>query len=76
MPKRSRKRAPSQDPNVAAFDALQRVIQSGEATGKDPIAVALGRRGGLRGGPARAAKLTAAERRASAQKAAAARWKK
>ena len=37
-------------------------------------AAALGRRGGLKGGPARAAKLTAEERRESARRAAAARW--
>lgn len=42
---------------------------------KNPHAVALGRKGGLKGGPARAAKLTPEERRASAQKAAHARWK-
>ena len=44
--------------------------------GKDPAAVALGRRGGLKGGPARAKKLTAEQRRESARKAAAARWGK
>jgi hypothetical protein len=43
---------------------------------KNPAAVALGRLGGLRGGPARAKMLTAAERKASAQKAALARWSK
>ncbi len=43
---------------------------------KDPSAVALGRKGGLKGGPARAAKLTAEERRESARKAAVARWNK
>ena len=42
---------------------------------KDPAAVALGRRGGLRGGPARAKKLSAARRKAIAKKAAQARWK-
>ena len=42
--------------------------------GKDPAAVALGRKGGLKGGKARAAKLTAEERSAAARKAAAARW--
>lgn len=42
--------------------------------GKDPLAVALGRRGGLKGGPARAAKLSAKERSESAKKAARARW--
>jgi hypothetical protein len=43
---------------------------------KNPAAVALGRLGGLRGGPALAAKLTPAQRKASARKAALARWKK
>jgi hypothetical protein len=37
-------------------------------------AAALGRRGGLKGGPARAAKLSAAKRKAIAKKAASARW--
>jgi len=45
-------------------------------SGKNPAAVALGRLGGLKGGPALAAKLTAAQRRASARKAALARWSK
>jgi hypothetical protein len=43
--------------------------------GKDPAAVSLGRRGGLKGGPARAAKLSAKKRAEIAKKAAAARWK-
>jgi hypothetical protein len=43
---------------------------------KNPAAVALGRLGGLKGGKARAKKLTAAERKESARKAALARWKK
>lgn len=45
-------------------------------TKKNPAAVALGRLGGLRGGPALAAKLTPAQRKASARKAALARWSK
>lgn len=44
--------------------------------GKDPAAVELGRRGGLKGGKARAAKMTSDERSASARKAAEARWGK
>lgn len=44
--------------------------------GKDPAAVALGRKGGKKGGPARAAALTPARRKAIAQKAVAARWAK
>lgn len=43
--------------------------------GKDPAAVALGRKGGLKGGKARAEKLTPAKRSAIAKKAATARWK-
>jgi hypothetical protein len=43
---------------------------------KDPHAVELGRRGGLKGGKARAAKLTKEERVESARKAAQARWAK
>ncbi|MDQ3620292.1 MAG: hypothetical protein M3391_09225 [Actinomycetota bacterium] len=42
--------------------------------GKDPNAVALGRKGGQKGGKARAAKLTAKERSEIAKKAARARW--
>ena len=40
------------------------------------LARRLGRRGGLKGGPARAKKLTAKERSESARKAAKARWAK
>ena len=41
---------------------------------KDPAAVALGRKGGLKGGPARAAKLTAEERSEIGKRGAAKRW--
>lgn len=41
---------------------------------KDPAAVSLGRRGGLKGGKARAEKLTAEQRSDIARKAAARRW--
>lgn len=43
---------------------------------KNPAAVALGRKGGKKGGPARAAKLTPQERSESARKAVQARWSK
>ncbi len=43
---------------------------------KNPAAVALGRLGGKKGGPARAAKLTPEQRKEIARKAAAARWQK
>ena len=76
MPDRSRKRP--RDVNELAFQVV------GEATGeiepvdpnegKDPAAVALGRRGGLKGGKARAEKLTPEERSEAARKAARSRW--
>ncbi len=43
---------------------------------KNPYAVALGRRGGKKGGPARAAAMTAEQRSESARKAVLARWAK
>ena len=43
---------------------------------KDPAAVAPGRKGGRKGGPARAAKLTPEQRSESARKAVLARWAK
>jgi len=80
--KRARKRP---DPAVMGFDIMQRVVAASGDTpdkpapdleGKDPAAVALGRKGGLKGGPARAAKLTKRQRSESARKAARARWGK
>ena len=44
--------------------------------GKDPAAVELGRKGGLKGGKARAEKLTAEERSEVARRAAQARWQR
>ena len=49
---------------------------SPEEQGKDPAAVCLGRRGGLKGGKARAEALSAKERKTIAQKAARARWRR
>ena len=43
---------------------------------RDPAAVELGRRGGLKGGKARARSLSAAKRKAIAKKGARARWAK
>ena len=90
MPKRSRKKAKSKpkaarerpkkrepDTNETAYKALQAVVESTEGgIGKDPLAVILGRRGGLKGGRARADNLSEEERRESARKAAQARWHK
>jgi hypothetical protein len=78
MPDRSRKRP--RDVNEIARQIVDEA--TGEAPkldpdeGKDPAAVALGRKGGLKGGKARAAKMTAKQRSESARKAARARWKK
>ena len=44
--------------------------------GKDPAAVALGRKGGLKGGKARAASLSPRKRKMLAKAAATARWLK
>jgi hypothetical protein len=78
MPDRSRKRP--RDPNALAKRIVDEATGEAEPydpdAGKDPAAVALGRKGGLKGGKARAAKLTPDERRAAAKKAAAARWGK
>lgn len=48
--------------------------ESPEDQGKDPAAVALGRKGGLKGGKARAKKLSRQRRRDIASVAAKARW--
>lgn len=47
-----------------------------EEQGKNPAAVALGRKGGLKGGAARAASMTPKQRAQIAKKAAKARWNK
>ena len=47
---------------------------TGNDNGKNPAAVALGRLGGLKGGKARAKKLTASQRSDIAKKAAMKRW--
>jgi hypothetical protein len=77
MPKRLQKK-PKKDANEMAF-AMVQAIAAGEpmpmtADGKNPLAVALGRMGGLKGGYARAAGMTAKERSESAKRAAQARW--
>jgi hypothetical protein len=54
-------------------EATQRPIT--EKPEKNPAAVALGHLGGLKGGKARAAKLSAKKRKEIAKKAAEVRWK-
>ena len=64
------------DPNVRAFLTVQRATgQLPEEPKKDPLAVELGRRGGLKGGKARAEKLSARTRSDIAKRAARARWR-
>lgn len=62
------------DPNESkALSGIERLVRNVVA-GKDPAAVALGRKGGLKGGNARAAKLSPEQRSDAARKAAQARW--
>ncbi len=72
MPKRS-----STDLNQTAFNIVQQSTgQAAPVPAKNPAAVALGRLGGLKGGNARAANLSAKKRREIAIKAANSRWAK
>jgi hypothetical protein len=79
MPERSNKK-PKRPRDVNQRAKLIVDIATGEAKaddpdeGKDPAAVSLGRRGGLKGGKARAKKLSAKKRSEIARKAARARW--
>lgn len=59
------------DLNQTAADIVKQATAPHE---KDPLAVALGRRGGLKGGVARAKNLSAKRRKEIAKKAVAARW--
>jgi len=75
MPKRS---SILKDPNILAAQIVHEATDEekpAEKRQKDPAAVELGRRGGLKGGKARAEKLSARRRSAIAKRAAAARWK-
>jgi hypothetical protein len=77
MPERSRKKRPADLNRLAASivaDAVSEEPEPDPYESKNPAAVELGRQGGLKGGPARAAKLTAERRSEIAKKAAAARW--
>jgi hypothetical protein len=74
MPKRSGK----QDINEKAFAVVQRLTGQApeQKSDKNPHAIELGRLGGLKGGRARANKLTAEQRRNAAKRAARLRWSK
>jgi len=85
MPKRSRKKKKPDHNELAAGMVDKATAEEDEAlpkkkpeeeteNGKNPAAVALGRLGGLKGGKARAKKLTKKQRSEAARKAALARW--
>ncbi len=78
MPDRSRKRRPVDLNALAASivaDATDEDEPAEPADTRDPAAVALGRKGGLKGGRARAEKLTPEQRSEAARQAARGRWK-
>ena len=76
------KKKRSSDLNVLASQIVTEATQEpqeqlqGLTKEKNPAAVALGRLGGLKGGPARAKKLSSRKRKEIARKAATFRWSK
>lgn len=88
MPKRLRKKKNADDGTQSAFRALQHVIDQTETEPpkkaavipmqrrKNPAAVALGRKGGLKSAKARMEKIPEAERKRIASAAARARWER
>jgi len=80
MPKRSsKKKQGPEDVNEAAIRITRATTDPAPEPlppehQKDPNAVALGRKGGQKGGRARAEKLSPSRRKAIAKKAAKARW--
>lgn len=86
MEKKPRKKKREHDFAVTAFRVVQEATGQAETAseepepesteGKNPHAVALGRLGGLKGGKARASRLTPEQRREIARKAAQVRWGK
>lgn len=83
MAKQSKKKKPPADFNLLATSIVEEATEetpsedpSKDISDKNPYAVALGRLGGLKGGPARAKKLSKKRRSEIAKKAASIRWKK
>lgn len=65
--------------NEAAFRVVAEATREGQEPDREAVsaaAAALGRRGGLKGGRARAERLSPSRRKAIAKKAAEARWKR
>jgi hypothetical protein len=74
MPERSRKRP--RDVNELARQIVDEATDQDRASpAKNPAAVELGRKGGLKGGKARAESLSPERRSEIAKKAARARWR-
>ncbi len=73
---KKRKKPPTDISQLGKFIVDQTTTLPTEKPEKNPAAVALGRLGGLKGGKARAEKLSAKKRKAIAQKAAKTRWSK
>jgi hypothetical protein len=84
---RMKKKTPPKDVNENAFEILKAITgepadeepakkKKPAAPEKNPAAVALGRLGGLKGGKARAKKLSASDRKRIAVRAAKIRWSK
>ncbi len=83
MSDKKKKKRPVDINKLAASIVADATDETAESTedqptsdGKNPAAVALGRLGGLKGGKARAEKLTSEQRSAIARKAAQSRWSK
>jgi hypothetical protein len=84
MPKRSSNKPRLPDPNRLAVNIVQavtgkpprEVLAEPSADSKNPAAVALGKLGGKKGGPARAAKLSKRRLSQIAKMAAQTRWSK
>ena len=85
MPKRSSKRrmdlnllgkALVDDATGQSESPSEDIIAKAQREGKNIAAVVLGQRGGLKGGKARAEKLSSGQRSSIARKAAKARWNK
>lgn len=71
-----RPRDPNQLAKLIADIATGEVAEAKIVGGKDPAAVARGRKGGLKGGASRMASLSDEDKKALATRAAKARWKK
>ena len=79
MVKKSKKKKHPADLNLLAASIVDAATNDQpviDTNNKNPNAVALGRLGGLKGGKARAKKLTKEQRSEIARKAARARWSK